>query len=364
MVKRNYGIDLLRILSMYMVLILHVLGQGGILGATEKFSAHYWTAWFLEISVYCAVNCFALISGFVMCNSKPKVSKLAELWLQTAVYTVSFTVLFFFLVPETRGWFALLDAVMPITRKHYWYISAYFGLYLLVPLLNAAIAKIEKRTFGISLLAMFVLFSVLPTMLRSEPYKIDKGYSLIWLCLLYLAGAYMNKYRIPEKIKKRWAWLVFFASVVLTFLSKVAIEYLTREWLGKPMFGDTFVDYVSPTIVLAALSLFVACSKLTFPPAINKIIAWFAPAALGVYLIHVCIPVWKNVIKNFSVSFVEHSVPVMVLVVLGSALGLYLLCSLIERLRIQIFQWLRIRVLCLKIEEWVHRGLAKLFPIK
>ena len=201
-------------------------------------------------------------------------------------------------------------------------------------------------------------------MLRSEPYKIGKGYSLIWLCLLYLAGAYMNKYRIPEKIKKRWAWLVFFASVVLTFLSKVAIEYLTREWLGKPMFGDTFVDYVSPTIVLAALSLFVACSKLTFPPAINKIIAWFAPAALGVYLIHVCIPVWKNVIKNFSVSFVEHSVPVMVLVVLGSALGLYLLCSLIERLRIQIFQWLRIRVLCLKIEEWVHRGLAKLFPIK
>ena len=28
---RNYGIDLLRIVAMFMVLLLHVLGQGGIL---------------------------------------------------------------------------------------------------------------------------------------------------------------------------------------------------------------------------------------------------------------------------------------------------------------------------------------------
>ncbi|MBQ5998579.1 MAG: hypothetical protein IJL70_03820 [Treponema sp.] len=29
--QRNYGIDLLRILAMYMVVVLHVLGCGGIL---------------------------------------------------------------------------------------------------------------------------------------------------------------------------------------------------------------------------------------------------------------------------------------------------------------------------------------------
>ena len=31
MEERNYGIDLLRIVSMMMVVLLHVLGQGGIL---------------------------------------------------------------------------------------------------------------------------------------------------------------------------------------------------------------------------------------------------------------------------------------------------------------------------------------------
>ena len=33
--KRNYGIDLLRMVLMLMVVILHIFGHGGALGATE-----------------------------------------------------------------------------------------------------------------------------------------------------------------------------------------------------------------------------------------------------------------------------------------------------------------------------------------
>ena len=36
--ERNIGIDLLRIISMYMILILHVLGQGEILSNCKQFS--------------------------------------------------------------------------------------------------------------------------------------------------------------------------------------------------------------------------------------------------------------------------------------------------------------------------------------
>lgn len=37
--ERNYGIDLLRLVLMYMVCILHTLGQGGILEACEPGTA-------------------------------------------------------------------------------------------------------------------------------------------------------------------------------------------------------------------------------------------------------------------------------------------------------------------------------------
>ena len=92
--ERNYGIDALRIIAMFMVVILHVLGKGGVLISLEKFSLGYEIAWFLEILVFCAVNCYALISGYVMYGSKPKYSSLALLWLQVAFYTVLITCIY------------------------------------------------------------------------------------------------------------------------------------------------------------------------------------------------------------------------------------------------------------------------------
>ena len=66
--KRNYGIDALRIVSMFMIVILHTLGHGGILSSVSIFSGKY-----------CAVNCYALISGYVGINSKYRYSKIISL---------------------------------------------------------------------------------------------------------------------------------------------------------------------------------------------------------------------------------------------------------------------------------------------
>ena len=47
--ERNYGIDLLRIFAMFMVVVLHCLGQGGILNNATLNSVQYKFAWFMEI---------------------------------------------------------------------------------------------------------------------------------------------------------------------------------------------------------------------------------------------------------------------------------------------------------------------------
>ena len=62
--KRNYGIDLLRMVAMYMVIILHVMYQGGILGNLSG-NTEYAVSWFIETVAYCAVDCYAIVSGYV-----------------------------------------------------------------------------------------------------------------------------------------------------------------------------------------------------------------------------------------------------------------------------------------------------------
>ena len=62
---RNDGIDLLRIVSMYMITILHVCGQGGAMVRIASHPATYYACWLLETMCMCAVNCYGLISGYV-----------------------------------------------------------------------------------------------------------------------------------------------------------------------------------------------------------------------------------------------------------------------------------------------------------
>ena len=79
--ERNYGIDLFRFFSMLMIVILHVLGHGGVLHNGNSF-VDKTLIYFLEIMCIVAVNCFALISGYVNFNKKFSIKRLLYLWLQ------------------------------------------------------------------------------------------------------------------------------------------------------------------------------------------------------------------------------------------------------------------------------------------
>ena len=355
MTKRNYGIDFLRILSMFMVVILHVLGQGGILFNAPAFSGHYFGSWFWEILCYGAVNCFAIISGFVAYTSKPKVSRLAELWLQTAFYALTFTAVFFLLFPDRFNISLLLSAVFPITRGHYWYISAYFGLYLLTPLLNLAIRQVEEKTGAVVLLSAFFFFTVLPAGLLNEPFQMHEGYSMIWLMLMYFVGGYLRKFDVITRVKSSTAWLMFGGCSVFTFGWYVTTLLLSSKISIASRFANTLVEYTSPTVVLAAVFLFIACAKLSFPKRIETVIGAFAPAALGVYLVHVCLPVWNYVIKDFAKGLLQVPAIVMFLLVPLCATAIYLVCTAIELLRIRLFRWWHIDEDCVRLEGWLSR---------
>ena len=90
---RNYGIDLLRLVLMFMVCMLHTLGQGGVLYASVDGTIGYKAYWFLEILSYCAVDGFAIVSGYVASNRPRKYEKLVNMWFQAFFY--SFIIFFF-----------------------------------------------------------------------------------------------------------------------------------------------------------------------------------------------------------------------------------------------------------------------------
>jgi hypothetical protein len=100
---------------------------------------------------------------------------------------------------------------------------------------------------------------------------------------------------------------------------------------------------------------------MKFPKPIQKMISLFAPASLGVYLIHVCKPIWNEVVKDFSRPFIKYDGVEMLVWIMVSAVVIYLGCSLIELLRIQLFKVLKINKLCLFIENVYVKVFDKIY---
>ena len=354
---------MLRMLSMFMVVVLHVLGQGGMLNNVEVFSVQYCLLWALEIACYCAVDCFALISGYVMYRSKAKLSKAFGLWLQVAFYTIGAVVAVAILKPEWIGLRAIANAVFPVSSGHYWYISAYFGLLVFQPLLNVVLQYTEKKTLGTILITIYILFCTIPNFLMSDPYMLRNGYSTIWLVILYLTGGYIQKYDVAEKIKKSTVWWIIGIAFLLTFGFKMAVERFPQNILAVAKFQSALVSYNSPTMVLIALGLLIALSKQRFGKFGTKVISWGAPAALGVYLIHTNQLVWQYLMKNLFVSLVNYHWAVMLLLVLAAAVTIYFVCTLVEKIRAWLFQLARINILCEKLENKIQKLLNKVISV-
>ena len=144
--EKNYGIDALRILSMFMVTILHVLTQGGILNASGRFTSQYEVVWLLQTMAFCAVNVYALISGYVWVYAKYRYRNLMELWLQVFFYTVSITILFRLLCSSSVSALDWIKAIFPVMFNQYWYFSSYVALFIFIPLLNDV--GVKSRLFN------------------------------------------------------------------------------------------------------------------------------------------------------------------------------------------------------------------------
>lgn len=195
---RNYGIDLLRMVSMCMVVMLHVLGFDNVLKASVKLSVNYEIAWFLEIAAYCAVNVFALISGYVSVGKKHGLSRLIELTAQVYFYVLISIVLYVATNQafSVKGIASLL--IHPFIRENYWYFAAYFCLFFFLPFLDRLAEKLSQAEYRRLLCALVLVFTVIPLVMRKDIPQTANGYSMLWLAVMYLVGGYFNRFGTPK----------------------------------------------------------------------------------------------------------------------------------------------------------------------
>lgn len=354
--ERNHGIELLRISAMLLAAVLHILKKGGVITASEGNLAAYSTVWLLEAAAYCAVNCYALISGYVGYSDRPKPLRLArciELWLQVVFYSVIITTVYCIAGVGSVGVSDFADAFLPVTSKQYWYFTAYIGMFFFIPLLNALVRRLNRRalvSLCIMLIAVFSLYDTFASFWKKDPLALVGGHSPLWLGVLYIFGAAMKKLRVPESMSSKKALLIYASAAVFTALFKITGDRLLRF-----VPGSLFVRDTSPTVLLCAAALLVAFARFKPGRKLTEFAVLFAPAAFGVYLLHVSPLVFEHVIGNRFAFIGRLPFPLIPFAVLASA-GVILAVGLAaDKVRILLFKALGVPKLCRKAEKSIRR---------
>ncbi len=349
--NRNYGIDALRLLSMFFVTILHTLGHGGVLRSTIGIKNDI--VYLLEIIAFCAVNCYAIISGFVMYSEKRKpycCSKYITLWLQVIFYSVGIS-LFVFLIKgsEMVSLKELIKFALPVTTKKYWYFSAYTGLFFLIPFLNKLAYSSTKKQLSILIIVVFIVHICFGGL--QDSFYFNGGYSTAWLAIMYMFGVWIKKCDIASKLKNNYAIMVLISCILITWFFKVF----------SPLGNNLFISYLSPTIVLSAMCWVIIFSKINIGGIAKNIIKFLSPAAFGVYLIHEHTIIKDEFITNKFIWISSLDWWFIPIAVIGCSLSIFIVCLIIEKARLYLFKKLKINKgaesICCKIEMLLRKKL-------
>lgn len=338
--ERNYGIELLRIISMLFIVVLHVIGQGGIVGSTAQLSVQYMTSQTMLAFCYCAVNLYALISGYVGCKSKFKLKRLSVLWLSVVAINAVIWIFAYYYNSDFTAIMSIRDVFKPLTNNQYWYFTAYVGLQIILPALNSAVNNIPKKQYLLMLVMMFLAFSFLPVNAENDLFYTHSGYSMLWLVFMYLAGGYFRLHFVGVKfsLMKTACLAVYILSATsMAVMRFIAEKRLIDAGSGYPFYAKHY-SYTSVFVVICSLSLFVLFMNINVKnKALTSIIGFFSKSTFGVYIIHTNLIVWVFFLGGRFASYAVLSPTHLAFKVVCTAIAIFLACTALEKVRELIF---------------------------
>ena len=353
---RNYGIDLLRVISMLFVVILHSLLRGGLLTTVVYDSIQYKFVWGLESFAYCAVDIFALISGYVYWNKKTNYKKYIEIWFQVVFYCLVITIVFNIIKPDVVTSNDYLKSLFPVINNLYWYFTAYTGLIIIKPFLDKGIRACSISTLKKIFVVIFIAYSIVETF--TGIFSLGAGYSLIWLIILYISGACLSKCQIGKKLDAKGVIIGVFALYYKTILyyligfDNILSKINTIDFLNKNIFRNgVYLNYTSPTVYGIAILLVIGLSKIKFSNSAQKVITFLSTSAFAIYIINTNYFIWQHFLKNLFISIAQSSVIEIYFKVLMFSISFVILAIFIDKIRIAIFNLCKIDVLSEKISS-------------
>lgn len=290
--KRDANIELLRIVAMLMIITLHFNNQSkALLVLGEPASNVQIFATVLEAIAITGVNVYVLISGYYLSSSKVRLSKVLLLILQVYFYTLLISCAMMFVgaysvKPEDKLDRAL-RYLFPISSEHYWFVTAYVIMYVMAPVMNAAVNTLKRKQLKTVIIGLLTWFCFIKSIVPVKFGTDRMGYDFGWFICLYLIAAYIRKYNIVLFRDAKKSALVYLISVVVIAAFSLVFYKINFDTGNFNYYAEVPCHYNFFFALTGALGLFSVFRFMRLKEnLLAEVIRIIAPYTLGVYLLH------------------------------------------------------------------------------
>lgn len=286
--QRTSNIELLRLFAIVCVIILHTNLHVWNSSGFSNSNTHLVSLLFEAISIG-AVNIFFIISGYFLCKSENRfIKKPICLLLQVILLNLCLIIL-----PDILHSRPIDDPkkIIRIFLPNNYFVTFYVVIYVVSPYINKVLKNLSKNSFLKMLFFSVAVFSFWPCLIdyltpflelgqsgydTISRYGSDQGYNILNFINMYLVGAYIQKYGIPNRYKNKGLFFLLICIVVMFGQLVISKKIGVLE-------SQIILAYNNPMVIFLAISTFCLFTTFSFN---SKLINGLSKATFTCYLIH------------------------------------------------------------------------------
>ena len=289
LVKRVVGLDVARVLAMYLVMLVHLHSTTN-KKKIKPNSQEYWPAAHMNYFSNMGVPIFSMMTGYLSHTHSFRAFRVFTLVMQVRFYELVMWLVSQYkqvgalVYPTRTEWIRIL---FPVATGTYWYVQRFVMLQFLMPFINQSLKYFSDRALAIlsSIILLNLGLFTFETVKHFGHYFTENN-SYFLLIGTYIIGATL------ERISKKWKRLPTMIAAAVIFYMCFVMHKHARLWMiDHPEFKNArkaLYSHDTPIVLMGAICVVLFFSKISFsvPAWLNRVLQRNSAAVFAVYLIH------------------------------------------------------------------------------
>lgn len=305
--SRQSNFDLLRIISTFAVVLIHV--NANVADSNNISLVGFNFCSLINIITRFSVPCFVMLSGaFILSNEKNADYKhfYAKSFYKIGIPLVIILILSF-LIAEMKAIIGGRDLLNPVFEllsgnlNNCWFMFMLVGLYFLVPIVIRIKKSISNRSYIIG--SFIWLFVAMISQLTST-YSVSWAFGIIFSFVGYfLVGNVI--YENMSRIKFKGLYFIF---AIISYV----LLFVYRGITGFSRFSiDAYSNWFSPLIIIASICVFIAFGGIKIKTNLGKLSGY----TYVIYLLHTNVYIVLYVLtRRMFPSLIEHYILCLIVI--------------------------------------------------